>query len=105
MRFNYKTEFRYFDFDIPALPNGFVDMSWHNDVSPKFERKYNETDYVTLWVDYADENRRECGGRQFNLTLQPNDGENNEDIIYLLETDSWDEMLNKVNELFNEAKQ
>ena len=104
MRHSYKTEFRYFDFDIPPLPDGFIDNSWHNDVSPKFERKYNETGYITLWVDYADENCRECGGRQFNLTLQPNDGENLEDIIYLLETDSWDEMLNKVNELFSEKQ-
>ena len=104
MRFNYKTEFRYFDFDIPALPNGFIDMSWHNDVCPKFERKYNETDYVTLWVNYADEDKRECGGKQFIVTILPFDDLCN-DFETILETDSWDEAINAINQLFNEAKQ
>ena len=48
---NYKKEFRNFDFDIPHT-EGFIDNSWHNDVSPKFERKYNETHSVVFWVDY-----------------------------------------------------
>jgi hypothetical protein len=104
MRNLYKTEFRYFDFDIPTLPAGFIDCSWHNNVSPSFERKYNETEFVTLWVDYANPKRRECGGKQFTLTILKNDDLCN-DIKYILETDSWDEMLNKVNELFNEVKQ
>ena len=103
MRFNYKTEFRYFDFDIPALPDGFVDMSWHNDICPKFERKYNETDYVTLWVNYANEDRRECGGKQFIVTILPFDDLCN-DIEYVIETDSWDEAINAINKLFDEAK-
>jgi hypothetical protein len=103
MRFNYKTEFRYFDFDIPALPNGFVDMSWHNDICPKFERKYNETDYVTLWVNYADEDRRECGGNQFVVTILPFDDLCN-DIEYVIETDSWDEAINAINKLFEKVK-
>jgi hypothetical protein len=104
MRCHYKTEFPYFDFDIPQLPQGFIDMSWHNDVSPKFERKYGESHCVTLWIDYANEDRRECGGNQFILTIQPDDSENYDDIIFLLETNSWNEMFNRVNELFNEEK-
>ena len=102
--FNYKREFRFFDFEIPPLPDGFIDMSWHNNVCPSFERKYNDTEFVALWVNYANPKRRECGGKQFILTiLQDNDLCN--DIKFILETDSWDEMLNKVNELFKEAKQ
>lgn len=104
MRNDYKTEFRYFDFDIPTLPIGFDDCSWKNNICPSFERKYNETEYVTLWVDYANPERRECGGKQFALTILKDDCLC-QDVIYLLETDSWDEVLNKVNELFNEAKQ
>ena len=104
MRNNYKTEFRFFDFEIPPLPEGFTDESWHNNVCPSFERKYNDTEFVTLWVNYANPERRECGGKQFILTILQDDDLCN-DIKFILETDSWDEMLNKVNELFNEAKQ
>lgn len=106
MRCNYKTEFRYFDFDIPTIPQGFVDMSWHNDVCPKFERQYNETHSVFFWVDYSEESRRECGGRQFNVVISPsNDDDGYVEPEYVIETDSWDEAINAINQLFNEAKQ
>lgn len=105
---NYTKEFPYFDFDIPTLPQGFIDTSWHNDVSPKFERKYNETHSVVFWVDYSDESRRECGGRQFTVLLQLTDDDGVGSYIepeYIIETDSWDEAVNAINQLFNEAKQ
>ena len=108
MRHNYKTEFPCFDFDIPQLPDGFIDTSWHNDVSPKFERKYNETHSVFFWVDYLDESRRECGGRQFTVLVQLTDDDGVGSYIepeYIIETDSWDEAVNAINQLFNEAKQ
>jgi hypothetical protein len=101
MRNNYLSEFPRFDFDIPTLPKGFVDVSWHNNVSPSFERKLTEETFVTLWVDYADEDRRECGGKQFLLTILPNDDLCN-DVEVLLETNSWEEVLSKVNQIFGE---
>jgi hypothetical protein len=108
MRHNYKTEFPCFDFVIPQLPDGFIDTSWHNDVSPKFERKYNETHSVVFWVDYLDESRRECGGRQLTVLIQLTDDDGVGSYIepeYVIETDSWDEAINAINQLFNEAKQ
>ena len=54
---SYYHEFPRFDFDIPHL-EGFVDVSWHNNVSPSFERKLNDTESVTVWVDYLDPDRR-----------------------------------------------
>ena len=99
---SYYHEFRNFDFDIPHI-EGFIDTSWHNDVSPKFERKYNETQMVRFWVDYADENKRECGGKQFIVTIMPNDELCN-DYETILETNSWDEAINAINKLFNEVK-
>jgi len=104
---NYKKEFPYFDFDIPSIPNGFIDASWHNDVSPKFERKYNETHTVAFWVDFLDESRRECGGKQFTVLIQLTDDDGVGSYIepeYVIETDSWDEAINKINELFKDSK-
>lgn len=95
---SYKKEFPYFDFDIPHV-EGFTDKSWHNDVSPSFIRKLNDTQSIVLWVDYADENRRECGGRQFVVIVTPT-----EDYFYtepqdVIETDSWDEAMQAIQKL------
>ena len=96
---SYYQEFRNFDFDIPHI-EGFIDTSWHNDVSPKFERKYNETHSVVFWVDYLDESRRECGGRQFIVVITPTDQDEYVEPIDVIETDSWDEAINAINKLF-----
>lgn len=95
---DYKTEFRYFDFDIPQLPDGFKDDSWHNNVCPSFIRILDDQ-IVTLWVDFADPERREIRGSQFFLTIEPNNDYFNE-VTHVFETDSWDEMMSKINELF-----
>jgi hypothetical protein len=102
---NYKQEFRYFDFDIPHI-EGFTDKSWHNDVSPSFIREYDETRSVVFWVDYLEESRRECGGKQFTLVFMLTNDEEElySEPEYILETNSWDEAINKLNELFNEVK-
>ena len=105
MRQDYKTEFPDFDFEIPKIPDGFVDDSWHNDICPKFERKYNETHKMVLGVNYLDENRRECGGKQFTVIIMESDDYFYVEPEYEMETDSWDEAINKANELFKEAKQ
>jgi hypothetical protein len=97
---SYYHEFRDFDFDIPHL-EGFFDKSWHNGVSPSFERQINETQSITVWVEYLDPDRRECGGKQFLIIIHPvEDMGNNPDV--LLETDSWDDVKNTVNQLFKD---
>jgi hypothetical protein len=101
---NYRKEFPDFDFDIPHI-DGFTDESWHNDVSPKFERKYNETHTVVFWIDYSDENRRECGGKQFIVMLTQTDDDGYVEPNDLIETNSWNEAINKINQIFSEAKQ
>ena len=35
---NYKVEFPHYDDEL-ALPAGWLDTSWHNDVCPSFENK------------------------------------------------------------------
>jgi hypothetical protein len=101
MRNDYKTEFRYFDFDIPPLPEGFTDCSWRNNVCPCFERKYNDKQYVTLWVNYKNPKRRETDHKQFFITIETDD-ELDCELIY--QTNSWDVINNKINKLFKEVK-
>jgi hypothetical protein len=42
--------------DMPTMPPGFEDCSWHNDLSPSFEHSARG---LQLWVDYADPELRE----------------------------------------------
>ena len=101
MRLDYKTEFRYFDFEIPQIPEGFEDDSWHNNVCPSFIRVLGDR-LITFWVDYKDPKRRErTWGLQFFATSEPNNDDINElDLVF--ETESWDEAINAINELFKE---
>jgi len=96
---SYYHEFRDFDFDIPHL-EGFTDVSWHNNVSPSLERKLNDTETVTVWVDYLDPDRRECGGSQFLVIIHLT--EEMESSKVYLETDSWEEVQNAVNQIFKD---
>jgi hypothetical protein len=105
MRQNYRTEFPHFDFEIPTIPEGFVDSSWHNNVCPSFERKLNDTHSITLWVNYLDENRRECGGFQFVVTVHPTE-EMGIDMDYEYETNNWEYALSAINDILaNEVQQ
>lgn len=97
---SYLKEFPDFDFDIPHI-EGFTDTSWHNNVSPSFARKLNDTHSITLWVDYLDPDRRECGGTQFLVCVhETEDGDNNEVI---LETDLLADALEAIKNLLSEA--
>jgi hypothetical protein len=103
MRCDYKTEFRYFDFKIPQIPDGFIDMSWHNNVCPSFERVLGDQ-LITFWVDYKNPKRRErTWGKQFFVTTEPNNDDIN-DVDLVFETESWQVAMNKINKLFKEVK-
>jgi len=100
MRQDYKTEFHFFDFDIPKIPEGFKDSSWHNNVCPSFERVLGDQ-LIVFWVDYKNPKRRERKGLQFFITSEPNnDGLN--DLELVLETESWDEAMQKIDEIFKD---
>ena len=49
----YKTEFPDFKLDV-AIPAGFVDNSWHNNVMPCWYRELPDERMMVLWIDYAD---------------------------------------------------
>lgn len=46
--------------DMPAIPEGWKDTSYHNDACPSFEREIDGRTY-RLWVDYPKYEQSECG--------------------------------------------
>jgi len=104
MRSTYKTEFPDFDYDIPQLPDGFVDVSWHNNVSPSFEKSLKDNLSLTLWVNYLDESKRECGGDQFLVIVHIKD--NLDDQLYCSDFESFDDAIHAINDILaNEVTQ
>lgn len=98
----YATEFP----DFGALPLdptefGLDDTSWHNDVSPSFSLVINSVNVETLWINYADPEKREMdeGVRFTYYTYEPS-GEHNEPLETLLSTDDVDEVRRFLQERF-----
>lgn len=104
MRNNYRSEFPNFDFEIPFI-EGFTDKSYRNDVCPSFYCQLNATQDIVLWVDFANPNRRESGFKQFTICINPINDEELDielDDNVVLSTDSWDEVIAKINQLWGE---
>ncbi|KTG18936.1 hypothetical protein AUR67_17430 [Pseudoalteromonas sp. XI10] len=79
----YKQEFgQDFDlgFDLKEHPY-LIDKSWHNDLCPSFYFKVDEQYYV-LWVDYADEERREENTTRYTIIEAINEGSAEEPEVY-----------------------
>jgi len=85
----YKTEFPDFDYDL-TIPEGWVDASWHNDVSPSFEKRMGDVTYK-IWCDFKNPDRREVGGKQF--TVATYDQNEFEELQDLAEFDTLEEAL------------
>jgi len=72
---------------LPAIPAGFVDSSWKNDICPSFS---NEALNLKIWVDFEDTALREfADGTRFHVT----DLDGCTSGVNDLDTDSWDEVL------------
>lgn len=53
-------EFRDFPLsDLPTLPAGFSDTSWHNDTCPNYSRTLANGDTLRIWINYANPALRE----------------------------------------------
>tara|TARA_R110000868_G_scaffold395036_1_gene666557 strand:+ start:454 stop:768 length:315 start_codon:yes stop_codon:yes gene_type:complete len=101
---SYRSEFPTFDFEIPFI-EGFTDKSYRNDVCPSFYSQLNATQDIVLWVDFANPNRREGGFKQFTICINPiNDEELDieSDANVVCTTDSWDEVIVKINQIWGE---
>lgn len=95
----YKTEFPHFTAaDMPALPAGLVDVSWHNDACPSFEifhRAEGDSsafEFVRLWVAEADAAKREFPeGKRFMITA-----EGDAETVTMLESDDLEAVASYV---------
>ena len=80
----YMKEFPYFDngttFDAlldQLSPMGFIDVSWHNDVSPSIallDKEDNQS--ITVWVDYKDRALRDWPETIGDIFVQVEDASN-----------------------------
>lgn len=85
----YVTEFPEFDAAyMPAIPEGFVDASWHNDACPFF---VNVTTHLGIYVDfYTDDMRAFPGEGRYSVVRLDVDGASEEGLLV---TDDWNEVL------------
>jgi len=88
---NYQAEFPdYRPEDMPAIPAGWVDQSWHNDACPFFLAAPD----LGVFVDYADPHTRECDeGHRFMVVRMEDGMHPAEGGELLLATDEWSEVL------------
>lgn len=86
---NFRTEFPDFDpATMPAIPEAWTDISWHNDACPSFD-----TGTCNVFIDYANEADREFLGQpRFCVIAYPDhDGES-------FASDNWDAIIAFVND-------
>lgn len=86
--------------DMPPIPQGWTDTSWHNDAAPSFTaHTFADESYLRVWVDYADPKQRELSGTRFWVALYSADASVRGDGLPLLETDDWSDVLRTVPRL------
>jgi hypothetical protein len=87
----YRDEFPDFpEADMPAIPAGWEDTSWHNDAMPSF---VNERRMLRLWINYSDVSLQDIqGGKRFLLVREHADHSPDESDE-LFASDSWSDVL------------
>jgi hypothetical protein len=81
--------------DLPPIPDGFADSSWHNDTCPSY---INEAIGVQVFIDYVDVSKRELPeGKRFTVS----DADTYET---LLQTDDWNAVLHRIADVEGETK-
>lgn len=73
--------------DLPELPEGFTDTSWHNDACPSFE---SEELKVKVWTEYADPKNRELGPDAPRFIVSPVTDDGLGDDLFA--ADNWPEV-------------
>lgn len=88
----FQTEFPDFDATtLPAIPEGWTDTSWHNDICPSF----NTGKGTYVFVDFADIELREFDGcKRFSVHTDP-EVTNSNDVLF--ESDDWADVLKFVD--------
>lgn len=79
----YQIEFPDFDpTTMPDIPEGWIDVSWHNDACPCFEVPAG----LFVYVDYLDPAKREMGDTVPRFSIL------NQATNFSTETDSWEDV-------------
>lgn len=98
----YQTEFPDYDpATLPAIPSGWEDVSWHNDVCPSFTAKRSEAELedggwrLYVFIDYADPELREMKGLERFLAWCEIDGPSNGNNV--LASNDWDAVVKFVD--------
>jgi len=93
----YKTEFPDFKLDV-AIPAGFVDNSWHNNVMPCWVRELPDEKIMELWIDYADPALRDYP-QNARFVLHVTDSSMT-DVYENFASDSYEDVLNCLGDFF-----
>lgn len=75
---------------MPAIPHGWIDVSWHNDACPRF---VIPSLCVSIWIDWPDPADREAGGKRFIVNVCDPDTHEMPDDGFLYEDDDWLRLL------------
>lgn len=75
--------------DMPALPEGFEDTSWHNDICPSYT---SDKLGLSIFIDYPKVEDREFGGEAKRFSVHRQKAGLPFGVWYS-ETDDWDVML------------
>lgn len=73
--------------DLPPLPEGFEDTSWHNDACPSLS---NDAAGLVVYVDYVDKAKRENEATE-RFTLMTLG-----DFDVVVHTDDWNVVLESI---------
>ena len=80
--------------DMPQIPAGFEDWSWHNDACPSFT---DESRRLRLWIDYREPEKRDlAGAHRFMLTRLTSERDPDEYEDVLTESDDYSEILEAI---------
>ena len=88
---DYKSEFPNYD-DTLTFPEGWEDISWHNDACPSFVRKFGDVEF-RIFCDFVDPDMREMqGALRFVIYIE-------DEVNYncIGQTDTLKEAINCVN--------
>lgn len=95
----FRIEFPEFDPQtMPEIPEGWEDISWHNDVAPSFQVGNPEGIWFRVWVDFAKEAEREFPQSTHRFAIDKVNEEMGDEET-LVQSDDWAEIVAKVAQL------
>lgn len=95
MSHSWMTEFNP-SYQLPAMPQGMVDTSWHNDVCPSYARlREDGSDALRIWIEHPDKTQREYDEqKRFMVVTYGAEGTPGNCV---LETENWGPVLMFLN--------